>query len=649
MPNVSDDLRFALRESGYVTNIHSIMKAPSRRIHGRVEVTYANPLKVGDVTIDVGPPEAYNSKSNQMFDGLTNIPFKLFTTYDSDLSGSFQLAGPGTQVGWHSYNLSNSTGQFSPALSFEFLYSERTITDFTIVGDIVKNTFPVDFDFTHISSTQTVTKQVRGNNNVIYTSPDPAPDNTIETRLVVYSMNRPNFALTLSDISLVTVVTYDDDNLYNINVLEELSFNDSIAALGGVSANELSVDFRNDEHQFDLNNPRWFKPGQQLKRNRRLRAWLGAETNYETESGDNIEWYLLGTFWAHKWNVPLGALKATCVAFDSLGLLSSTEFIKHNVYRNASIGDLIELVILDAMDIVEGLTYVIDPELHNTIVPIAWFEKETHLSAINRLVASHNIEVFCDRQGRIVARLRKPAEGYHDTWADSTNIIYKEYDTLYTESPNTFRVSVNKVSVQANQTLYSSTNPFSFLAGETKDFEYSSIAEGTPTITMSPNPAYTRESYSWGSRIKFTNAGTVNSITITGSAVSQDGSIEMVGVNNEASRVDGEILEVIDNPYIQTEAHARSILSSLLTVSADSMYDTTVKYTGDMSLTIGDAVRLLDGISPLDLYMIRRQELFWNGGLTGSARLSTGTSVVSSSRQLWTDGKIWYGAKIWRD
>lgn len=614
----SDTLGVNLTEYSELFNIHSVMKQPTRHVLGRVEVSYSNPLKEGNIDIE-SPFLAKAARPEQLFDGIADPTRKYFATFDSDLSGEYQLVDETDQVGWFTEVLSDSSGSFSTPVTLTYSFSERPVTDFNLVGDSARGLYPVDFDVVYYNLETSQTMQVRGNASVVYNVEAPTLVNVTEIQFIVYTISRPNAPLILMESSVESVVVYEGDQLFSINMFEELSYQDETGVLGGVSANELTVAFRNDDEQFYFNSPKG-RSARQLRRNRRIKAWLGAEVSPEV----GVEWHPLGTYWSYKWTIPMHALSATCVAFDTLGLLEYTEFYNHQVYFNVSLGTLIRLIMLDASEIIEGLEYVIDPALDAVYVPMAWFDFASHMNALNLIAQAYPIDIFCDRLGRVVARARKVVDEYYDVWSDSTNVITKEYPTLYADVPNVFSVIVNAVRLEDSVEIINIDVPFTVVAGETKDFAYTQPATSQQYISTSiPASAYTVQFFSWGCRVTFNINTTVTDLVVTAQVVKQEDGAVLVARNETSVREDGEILREVRARFIQETERARLIASQMLAASNDSIYNAEVRYTGDIALSIGDPIKVLDGIAPTDNYLMRRQELFWNGGLSGNAFITT--------------------------
>ena len=73
-----------------LTNVHSRMKDPSRKIYGKVYITYTDPMLESETTVETNM-EAYNSMKDQVVDGVTSSSELLFTLYDNNLEGGHKL------------------------------------------------------------------------------------------------------------------------------------------------------------------------------------------------------------------------------------------------------------------------------------------------------------------------------------------------------------------------------------------------------------------------------------------------------------------------------------------------------------------------------------------------------------------------------
>lgn len=597
-------------------DVHEYMKQPDRAIYGRLDITYSTPLKSSEIRVTT-PSDPYNSRKDQLMDMVSNASFKHFTTFDNVLDGTFLVSDNATQVGWWPEVPSDANGNYNPALEIVFDFSSRPLEDLFLAGDDIRNVFPVDFVVTIERENDTPWVQtVTGNTSVLYTFVGMKISDAVRLTLSVTKINKPNMPFIFLEVSIGDTLVYESDALMNISLLEELSYTDTNQVLGGVSANEINATLDNSLGQFYFNNPD-SQVANQLKKNRKVVGWLGWMND------GSIEWYRLGTFWTYTWDVPKGRLTASVTAFDTIGLLDTTRFFDHQVYQDFSLGALIALVIADAQTVVAGLEYEIDQSLYNIIIPYAWFEKGSHTKALRRIASSYPVDIYCNRDGIIIAKDRNQPLTIVDTWSESTNIMTTEYPTLYAAATNTVEVPVYDITVENKQVL-NITKSFIVQANSTMDFTFSDPMVGSLVMNMDTTLAYTYEAYSWGIRVVFSEAGFVTSLTATADVLEIDN--ETIVVRNQlqsAVEVDGILIEVIDGPFIQSTERASEIAQQFLDDAIIDKFDADIKYRGDMALSITDGIYLQEGIAPTNNYVIRSHQLYWNGGLDGKATMIT--------------------------
>ena len=410
---------------------------------------------------------------------------------------------------------------------------------------------------------------------------------------------------------------YYDKDLIDINLLEELSFEDSLESLGGISANELTVRFNNEDDSFYFNNAQSPIAGY-IKKNRRIRAWLGVEPFNNGE----VLWSPLGTFWTYSWDVPVGSLVAKAVALDIIGLLNTVTYYDHYVYRDITLYEAIELVLTSAKRKFDFLEWEIDPALNETTISTVWFEYDTYAAALNKIASCDFIDIYCDRDGRIVAKYKpEQATTQDDVWSNSTNVIHTTYPTLYTAPANDIKVHITNVKL-AQEILLDTTVGETVHAGDVRVFKFNKIAySASPSVDATAK--HTEEWYSWGLIVTFTSDGVFNSVYVQGETLGVDNSSFVERVNSEAILENGTVECEVLSDFIQDAGHATRILERMYDRSEASMYDAKVTYRGDIQLTLTNNIYLADGIAPANLYSIKRHQLNWNGALSGTAELST--------------------------
>lgn len=619
-----DTLRVKGIDIPTLTNVHSRMKEPSRNIYGKVYITYTDPMLDSETTITTSG-NAYNSDKEQVLDTIEQINTRYFTLYDNRLDGSFPLSDSDSQVGWVSDVVSRDDGTFDVPPYIQVNFADRPVVGLPIYFDNSHGSIVEDFTVEFIKKDGTSeTKTFTGNTEQMVIITDRVISNVVAIKVTVTKVSKPYHPAVIVEIPIMSTLLYrgykDASDLISIDLLEELTYKDDIEALGGISANEITVVLDNSDKQFYFNNTD-SPVAQQLKRNRKIVPWLGVEI-----IPGEIEWYALGTFWSYNWNVPVGSLTATVVGFDTIGLLSTTSFTRHTMQINKSLGELIEYVLNDAKEELGFIEYKIDAELYDVKIPYAWFSAASHTVALQKISECYPMHIYCDRNGVINAMPQKlHLDYYYDTWADNTNVINKTYDSLYTTLPNIVNVTVNNPIVKENEQLVQDALVFSISDFPTRVLNFSQpyMSDIVVTIDCDDTVSYTYEVYSWGISISFTGSGNVRSIQCVGTVIDTSNTSVITQKDDASIRLNGSVTRNISSDFIQDSTLASLILSRLLSLSEDDKYDALVDYRGDIALTINDPIRLLNGIAPDNRYNIKRHQLFWNGALTGSAELNT--------------------------
>lgn len=618
----SDQLNIDIDDNYDLRNVHSLMKRPSRRVYGKVYITYTDPMLNSDTAV-TSDTTAYNSQPAQVLDGIKDAEASnLFTLYDNDLSGAYVVSDDNSQVGWSSSVLSDENGYFEVPPVVTISFASRPVLGLPIVFNDAKGCVAEDFSIKFVQNTRAdKVLHFTGNTSREIVVTDETLTNVVAIEITFTKVSKAGHPASLLEVPIASTILYtgykDESNLISIDLLEELTYEDEVEALGGVSANEVTVILDNSNRDFYFNNEA-SPVARQLKRNRKIVPWLGVEV-----LPGEIEWYTLGTFWSYRWDVPVNGLTATVVGFDTIGLLDTTSFTKHHVQMNKSVGQLIEYVLDDAAQTLDFIEYNIDPALYEIIIPYAWFEASSHTAALRKISSCYPMHIYCDRQGRICALPQKLHLDYHyDTWSDSTNVIDKTYSSLYTTLPNIMNVTVLMPSIVQNEELVRDERPFEVNGTYVKTVNFSKPYISDIHVTISTNVPYTYEVYSWGCVITFTGTGTVNNITCVGTVVDTSNASIINSVDESSVRLNGAVTRDIQSDFIQNDTLANAIIGRIKTLALHDRYDASVNYRGDIALTINDPIRLLDGIAPDNRYNIKRHQLFWNGSLSGSADLN---------------------------
>ena len=608
------------------TNIHTVMKSPFRRVFGKVYITYTDPMLDSETTVVA--TEAHNSMKGQILDDIVKVDnANYFTLYDNDLTGKYVVNDADSQVGWTSDVISDENGYFSdpPTLSIQFY--ARPIANLIVTFDSARDNIVRDFTVTFTKDDgSVVVKEYTDNEDLQVTivgGADEGIPDVVDITVTVKRVTMPHSPAVIVDMPISSTLLYRGyDNvseLMSVDLLEELTYEDEVEALGGISANEVTVVLDNSLKNFFFNSGSLVS--RQLKRNRKIVPWLGAEI-----IPGEIEWYTLGTFWSYKWDVPANGLTTTVVGFDTIGLLGNTSYSNHQVQKDRSIGELIDYILNDAKKELSFLEWDVEESLYDIVIPYTWFEHSSHAAALRKLSMCYPMHIYCDRSGRVQAKSQKlKLDYYYDVWSDSTNVIDKNYSSLYTVLPNVISVEVTMPVIKNDEQLVEDTTSFIVDGTEERTLNFNApyLSNINVSVDCDSTVSYSYSTYSWGIVMEFTGTGTVRSILCKGSCVDTGTKTVITKQNAMSVKLNGAVTRSVDSEFIQTSDHANIIINRLFTLSEHDKYDAVVDYRGDISLTINDPILLKDGIAPDNRYNIKRHELAWSGYLTGSADLNT--------------------------
>jgi len=426
------------------TEYDAAIQATIRKFRGRVEVTWVD--SDIDPTIDVSAND-YNRINDavEVPSGNENLQHaangKLFPNYkyahlDQDIvaDGTFHpFPGDTTQsaiyeTGWWGKVECNSNGLWidsaattttstttlvpagvNPLLTITF--SARLIDSLLVTGDSQYNEYPVSFIVRiydaaaggNLLLTETVTDSIGTDwildgvswRKSLPDDPDLYSCQRMELEIVKWS--RANRVVKIVEFYTSVVETYEGDDVISIKLLEESQLSDGSLPVGNISANELDIKLQNVEDRFFVGNtdsPLY----EMIKRNRRIRAWIGLVLPPYTLPED-IEWIPLGIFWSGDWQADeLGTFISTS-ARDRMELLRKYFFKKSELYENITLYELMENVLEDARLEMPDLNYNIDAALNAITLPYAWFKKVSYFEAIREICEACQGYAYCDRYG----------------------------------------------------------------------------------------------------------------------------------------------------------------------------------------------------------------------------------------------------------
>ncbi len=429
----------------YDTAIHATM----RKIRGRIEVTWTD--SDIDPTIDVTANDynrindatevpSGNENLQHAADGV-NYPAYKYAHLDQDLicDGSFHpfpgitLQSANNETGWWGKTACNSNRYWidsaattttstttlipvgeNPTLAVTF--AARAINSLLVVGDSQYNEYPVSFEIRiydavaggNLLYTDNVTNSVGTGwilDGVSWRKSIPEPDvsdlySCRRMELEIIRWSRANRVVKITEFYTSIMETYEGYDIISMTLLEEMLISDGSLPVGNISANELDIKLQNIEDRFFVGNtdsPIY----ETIKRNRRIRAWLGITLPpFNTDPDlETIEWIPLGVFWSGDWQADeLGTFVSTS-ARDRMELLRKSDFEASELYEDITLYDLMEIVLDDARLKMPDLVYNINTSLADITLQYAWFDKVSYFEAIREICEACQGYAYCDRYG----------------------------------------------------------------------------------------------------------------------------------------------------------------------------------------------------------------------------------------------------------
>lgn len=619
-----DNIKVRINEAKNMTNIHTRMDESSRKVYGKVEITYSDPFV--DSTIDVVASESGRyTDVKSITDNVEEAAFEWLTLHSGKLDGSFHpMPTPDNteyDVGWWGNTLSNNFGILPVAPTLTVSFASRPIYFFKVVGDALADNYPVDFTIMvkGLAGQVIHTEVVTDNNLAIWHKYLDAPLlNTTSISLLITKIRKVNQTARILEFFTSVIETYYDDDLVSLSVLEELDYVENSIELGSVSSNEISVELDNSTHKFNVNNMQ-STVHSLLKRNRKVKAWLGAEI-----IAGEIEWYPLGVFYTTQWNVPDRSMTALLVARDILDVLSYSEFATSLLYTDCSLGYLFELVLADGG--IKSTEYYVDDALYNIIIPYAWFDKMSHRDALQRLAACALVQLYCDRQGKIMITNMEATPDVFHTFDDDTNIISKDYPFAWNQVTNHVEVQASNYIVDTEQEVLQATESIVLAPSETIVLTYSFnvlpvLSAQTPIITASPNgiSLIDTDIFAWGTILTLKNntavSQTLEGISIMGTPLKLVGTAMLTAVDTMSKKEDGTQKITISSELIQNRVYAQSLADSLLLAYKEARHDVAMECRGNIGLQLGQKIAVNDTYDNAIPYVVKRQHINWDGAL----------------------------------
>lgn len=606
---------------------------PKRRIYGKAEIAFVDPFVAdGGVTI-TAPDCSYPSTEASLVDGRASVPGKWMIFKDNLLDGTSLLCPrvddykADYTTGWWSDTLSDESGVFSPAIEIILEFPARPVYEVKMIGDPYLGGLPRDFTINIYAGETLATPEIAVTANENYNWTQAFTTALQNVTKIAYSISK--IAEPLEQCRILELFSsykedYDEDEIKEIRILEELDYESGTIPIGNISSNEIVLKLHNENRRFDASNSASPIRNLMLK-HRRIKTWLGVYLSITT----GIVWQPMGTFYSMDWSAPDDSNFVEILGYDRLEVTRTVDFTPQGVYNNYTIGDILEEVFTQAG--VLPSEYEIDALLYDDAykIPYAWFDRMSCRDAIQRLAENSMSFVYCDRNGKVVVKAYDPGE---------TAVVEFNSDNYYKrDNPLRWSEMVNYLEVVAKPrapsampvVVYSDTDTFG-VSGNGGTVERTYYFDKTPvygeiTVTITADfegLTYTADPYPWGIKMKYTNpeAGpiVVSAVTCEGHILEETGGYVIERSNQDSINKNGKVAldEPIELEFIQSEDAAKRLAYNLIQMYSDPQRDVVLNARGYLGTMLGDRVSVKNvNDDNVEDYNIVRQEIEWSGPL----------------------------------
>jgi len=391
------------------------VRATARKWHARVEITWTDPFIDSTIVAAANDKNRIHSLSNclnHVADSQLIMPYR-YAHLDSTIKadGTFHPF-PGTdaqalinKVGWWGAIPCDANGHFGNTgpgnRVLTLTFATRPIDYLLVCGDNIYGEYPVTFDVKiYTLSTDVVpvyTDSVIDSVGVGWTlekvtdlditavkwvKPITPVTSVQKMELVVKRWNIGNRVVKISEFYRSIITTYTDDDIISMQLTEEKEVRDGTLPTGNIASAELDLKLQNIDDLFFWGNTA-SKYHDLLKKNRRIRAWIGLELPPGT-----TEWILLGKFWSGDWVAEELGTTAETSARNRMELLRKSYFDVSLIYTNTTLYDLTEIVLSDAKTKFPDLEYYISPALGSFALAYAWFDRISYFDCLKKIAAA---------------------------------------------------------------------------------------------------------------------------------------------------------------------------------------------------------------------------------------------------------------------
>ncbi|MFW6001994.1 MAG: hypothetical protein ACOCQD_01495, partial [archaeon] len=366
---------------------------------GIVDVTAKEDINNISVTSEANTISDYN----QIITEMRSHTYKLITGEKerTTLNGTFHFASTdeleNNSMGYVSDNLSDSNGDFSspPEITIDF-DSAHTTKGFTIYFEEKTNSYATDLDISIYDDSDSLIKTVNFSNDSAVFGTEEELENFYKLVITINSWNKPQSRARIIEIDFGATLMFENDEVINMNVTNELTGDTSYLPIG-----EVEVNLDNTEKQFDILNPDGF--GEYLQDEQYINPYVGISINGDY---NDVEYMPLGTYFLNDFKINRGKRTVKLTGKSIIRLMEDYHYRQDSGVGSYSLGELAEDIFAEAN--IEY--YNIDSELYN-ITTKGYSNRINCREAIRRVAEAGKANIYVDRDNVI-------------------NLVVYDYDTL---------------------------------------------------------------------------------------------------------------------------------------------------------------------------------------------------------------------------
>lgn len=603
------------------------INAPIRKLYSKVVINYTDALLDPTIT-GSSTSNNYISYPQQMVNGRTVMTHK-WAELDGqmNLDSSFKLCASTTESanfnehGWWSAVRADGSGVINATGQIE--YSSRSVSGTYVAFDDQLEEYGVDYTIKYYNGvtlvkTITVTANTNINNQYSFTQ----INNIDKVVLNITKWSEPNTVVKCAEFTTQVIEEYTDEVLCNWSVTEEREIsNDGFIPTGAISSGQATICLTNSNGRpFDANNITSRLHGL-VKPNALVEIYLGVDT------ASGIEYQPMFTGWCTEWDVPESTVEATTTARDRLNLITQTK-ITTDVIKDDTFSDWFETVLNDAG--LANTEYDIDTDLNGSdyIVPVGWFQGESHRRALELLSEGCNATVYVGRDKLIYVKKLDNFSGSSVQTFTRDDYSDKDNQPVYGSVVNDITVITSPVVETTGVTVYEtgSTDPENIGASTTSSFTITYSEKPVSDITtLDVFPVVAgvtvtgSTQYSWGAVVQVTNTnGTAKDFELRaiGSTYEVSGQKSVNRTDTASIDENGRVaFRYPETRFLQSKALAEDIADDSLASFKDAQRDLSLTFDvgGNPTIELGDSITVTDKYTS-KVYKVISQDISYNGG-----------------------------------